>query len=495
MQSKGLMDQLDLIEMLPGHVYWVSPDGVMLGCNKHQADYYGLTPQNVIGKTLWDLHPKPEADSLFSVNRKVIECRRPVIAEEVVFAGSGEKQVYLSHKVPLKNPQGNIVGILGISFDITEMKEREWKKERLLEHIIAAMPGHVYWKDKRGAYLGCNQKQAESAGYSSSGEMIGKTDWDMPWKEQAAQLVKVDQQVLLNREKMTIEETSLLQNGKLATFISQKIPLTEPESNEVTGILGISMDITEQKASERLKQQLFEEKYKTISLLSATIAHEMRTPLGGINLLSQLIDENITHMSSCDLSGASSAQLINELNQLKTNANELKKIVAEANSFIDSLLSTIKDAQPENKMRLSIKAAVDEALNAYPSSQRAHVSIRVLEGPDFEFLGAQSTFNHILFNLLKNAIFYIRRANKGEIEIWMEQAEQYNFLHFKDTGTGISAEHLPKIFDQFFSKTIHGTGVGLAFIKMTLQNMGGDIQCDSVDGEYTHFRMSFPKVD
>jgi signal transduction histidine kinase len=109
-------------------------------------------------------------------------------------------------------------------------------------------------------------------------------------------------------------------------------------------------------------------------------------------------------------------------------------------------------------------------------------------------MGDDILFTHVLFNLLKNALYYIRAASKGEISIWCEQNEKFNILHFKDTGLGMDKEVLEHIFERFFTRTRHGSGVGLAFCKLVMQSFGGDIICDSVKGEYTDFTLSFPKI-
>jgi signal transduction histidine kinase len=101
---------------------------------------------------------------------------------------------------------------------------------------------------------------------------------------------------------------------------------------------------------------------------------------------------------------------------------------------------------------------------------------------------------HILFNLLKNALYYIEASGKGDIHIWLENDEGKNTLHFKDTGPGISATLLPSIFERFFSRRKHGTGMGLAFCKSVMQEIRGDIQCRSKEGEYTEFVLTFPTL-
>lgn len=91
-------------------------------------------------------------------------------------------------------------------------------------------------------------------------------------------------------------------------------------------------------------------------------------------------------------------------------------------------------------------------------------------------------------------IYHIQKARKGEIYIWLEQKQNYNFAYFKDTSAGICKKSLPFLFDEFFSMTENGTGVGLTFCKLVMRELGGNITVDSVEGEYTTFIMSFPKL-
>src|ERR1700733_10323838 len=105
---------------------------------------------------------------------------------------------------------------------------------------------------------------------------------------------------------------------------------------------------------------------------------------------------------------------------------------------------------------------------------------------DFQFSGNQTLVTHVIMNLLKNAIFYILKAKKGEVNVWLEKHEERNEIHFKDTGTGIKKHILPHIFDTFFTTSSSaGTGIGLAFSKMVMRSHKGDIHCESQEGEYT----------
>ncbi len=113
------------------------------------------------------------------------------------------------------------------------------------ENIIALLPGHVYWMDKNNIFLACNDLQSKSAGLNSRKEIIGKTNQDMIWKDQAEALNKNNLKVMEIGEPYTTEEYAVMANGS-GVYLSQKVPLYNKEK-EIIGILGISFDITDRK--------------------------------------------------------------------------------------------------------------------------------------------------------------------------------------------------------------------------------------------------------
>lgn len=116
----------DIIAMMPGHVYWLDKNNVYLGCNDLQAQCVGLKSwRDVVGKTNSDLlERKEEAMMVDEINNSVMESGKKCVIEEEVLVAQGVR-TYWSQKVPLKNRRGEIMGILGISFDITDRKELE----------------------------------------------------------------------------------------------------------------------------------------------------------------------------------------------------------------------------------------------------------------------------------------------------------------------------------------------------------------------------------
>jgi signal transduction histidine kinase len=368
------------------------------------------------------------------------------------------------------------------------------------ENMIALMPGHVYWKNTDCIYMGCNNEQAESLNLKSRHEITGKTDYDFSPKELADEFKKIDLLVLKTGEEITTEE-KIIKNNQEQTVLSKKVPLYDAEHN-IIGVLGISFDITAEKEAEklRLEKSTLEEREATTKLIAASMAHELRTPLSSIemgleaigNIFPQFVE---TYQMAKD--AGMKVPFIAPMH-LKAFTNIVKNTKTEARaalSVIDMLLVTTNTSHIDvSKFKeLSMSQCVNDTLARYPLQDDEMNIIHWQQG-DFNFMGDDILFTHVLFNLLKNALYYIRAASKGEISIWCEQNEKFNILHFKDTGLGMDKEVLEHIFERFFTRTRHGSGVGLAFCKLVMQSFGGDIICDSVKGEYTDFTLSFPKI-
>jgi PAS domain-containing protein len=115
-----------IIEKIPGHVYWLNRDNVYLGCNNLQAKEYDLkSRQDIIGKTNRDLHTPEEADILDRNNTVVMETGRPFEGDEHASFTTSRYGNYLTHKTPLFDTHGKVMGLLGISMDITDRKRAE----------------------------------------------------------------------------------------------------------------------------------------------------------------------------------------------------------------------------------------------------------------------------------------------------------------------------------------------------------------------------------
>ncbi|MEI7844383.1 MAG: PAS domain S-box protein [Chloroflexota bacterium] len=145
------------------------------------------------------------------------------------------------------------IRIVIVHEDITERKQAEIKLQKskdTLQDIVENMPTRIFWKDRDSAYLGCNTKFAKDAGYFKPDELIGKTDFDMGW-EQQAKLYRMDDEMVMasGNPKLDYEEPQTNPDGKVIWLKSSKMPLRD-ENEKVIGLLGIYEDFSAQKQAE-----------------------------------------------------------------------------------------------------------------------------------------------------------------------------------------------------------------------------------------------------
>lgn len=255
-----------------------------------------------------------------------------------------------------------------------------------------------------------------------------------------------------------------------------------------------SRNASRHRLNFQLKKQL-----ETIQTICASIAHELRTPLrtiqSGANGFKKYLPQLL---ETYDIAKKENLPIpkINIMHQqaLMSALNNINTEILASFTFIDMLLTNVNENSIGKNLKIcSIEQCVQVALDRYPFNENERKLVNYDIKHNFQFNGNEELMIHVFFNLLKNALYYLKEANKGEISIWTEVSHKYNILHFKDTGKGIDEKVLPHIFDRFFSRTYHGTGIGLAFCKLVMQSFGGDIRCHSVVDEYADFIMTFPK--
>jgi len=372
----------------------------------------------------------------------------------------------------------------------------------LITTIFKHIPQYIFWKDLNSVYLGCNDHYAHLLGLASPADIIGKTDYEIGWLADGntADSFRVGDQKTLAGESITNHEEWLsLPNGAKLLTLTSKVPLLDA-AQQIVGVLGVCTDITDKHQTE---QRLAETRHqlKGMSIVGASIAHELRTPL---TLIKNAVI-SLRHLLPPLIQGYKAAQSqqlpIPVLNRhhialLKTVVDQLEQPVDQAHHVIEMLLANIQAfIQGQTQLaRCSMKRCIQQALARYPFVTEKKPAIVWDDLLDFEFEGQEWSMIHVLFNLLKNALYFIDQAGKGEIHIWLNQQSDHNTLHFKDTGAGIQKKYLSQIFDPFFTQlTNKGHGIGLAFCQMTLELWGGSIQCQSVYHHYTEFILRFPK--
>jgi PAS domain S-box-containing protein len=123
--------------------------------------------------------------------------------------------------------------------------------QAMLQLVLDTIPSRVFWKNQEGRYLGCNRLFAMDAGLQDPNQIVGKTDHDLCWAEQAPLYISHDRTVMQSmRAKVGYEMPKTTPDGELIYLEASKIPLTDGEGNLI-GVLGTYQDVTERKEAER----------------------------------------------------------------------------------------------------------------------------------------------------------------------------------------------------------------------------------------------------
>ncbi len=155
------------------------------------------------------------------------------------------------------NKEGRPLHLVGSMLDITnehQLEQQIREESALLKSIINTVPVRIFWKDRELHYLGCNNLFAHDAGLKDQNELIGKSDYDMPWKSEADQYRADDKMVMDSGiAKLNFEEQQTISDGSEVWRSTSKVPLNN-EKGKTYGLLGSYQDITARKEDEKKLQ-------------------------------------------------------------------------------------------------------------------------------------------------------------------------------------------------------------------------------------------------
>ena len=247
-----------------------------------------------------------------------------------------------------------------------------------------------------------------------------------------------------------------------------------------------------------------EEKASAASAIGANLAHELRTPLASIRSLAQGVNNLLPDLTEAYEEAKKAGIAVRPLRktqvkQLSNALDSIRKEVEYSNTVIDMLLinTADKSLSSVDTEWFSVRSCIEEAIARYPfNNSRERELLNVPDFVDFEIKAPRLLIIHVMFNLIKNALYFVQNAGKGSIDISAEFGDGSGRIIVHDTGSGVPASVKAHIFERFYtsSKTGQGAGIGLSFCRTVMESIGGTITCASREGEFTTFTLAFPSA-
>jgi rsbT co-antagonist protein RsbR len=226
--------------------------------NQATRRYFGYAPEECIGKSVLTFTHPDDRDTLQQTMIELVNRQqRSAEIENRVIHRDGTVCVFLWSIVIHYDDDGNLTGFTSIGQDISalhQLRDKLYEKREILYNVIDNLPLGIFWKDKESRFLGCNRRVLQDAGLSTFAEIIGKTDFELPWRNKAAAYQAHDQVVLTSGPRLNIEETLVRGDGSSIWLRTGKVPLIR--NQQVAGVIGFYEDITEQPQKEQERRTL-----------------------------------------------------------------------------------------------------------------------------------------------------------------------------------------------------------------------------------------------
>ena len=379
----------------------------------------------------------------------------------------------------------------------------------LLHSLMAAIPDLVWVKDPEGVYLACNPVFERLYGHKES-EIVGKSDYDFVDRNLADFFRGKDRAAAAAGRPTTNEEwLTFAADGYRGLFETTKVPMFDPDGKHI-GVLGIAHDITTTRATQEelarhrdnlehmvsartselniaveelaMAKEVAEAANQAKSAFLANMSHEIRTPLNAITGMAHLMrrggvtPQQGERLDKIDTAGRHLLEIINAVLDLsKIEAG--KFVLEEAEVQVDAILGNVVSMMQERARAKGLKLLVEAA----PLPAR--------------LLGDPTRIQQGLLNYATNAVKF---TDQGSITLRtrvMAENPDSLLVRFEvaDTGIGIPAEALPRLFTNFeqadntTTRRYGGTGLGLAITRKLAQLMGGDAGVISTPGDGSVF--------
>jgi two-component system, sporulation sensor kinase E len=256
-------------------------------------------------------------------------------------------------------------------------------------------------------------------------------------------------------------------------------PTPATDAAEVGHVM-ILRDIT---TSRRTSQQTIEsERFNALTLLAAGVAHEIGNPLNSLHIHLQLVERGVQKLDD-----GAKAELQQSIDVARSEVNRLDSIVTQ---FLQAIRPSRPQLRPEN-----LNTIVEEAVRFFtPEIRDREIVVEQELRSDLPLLQLdRDQMKQAFYNVIKNSLEAMKRH--GTLRIRTDLDDTHVLVRFVDTGSGMSAANLSRVFEPYFTTKPAGTGLGLLIVRRIVREHGGELSIESSQDKGLTLTIRLPYID
>jgi PAS domain S-box-containing protein len=376
-------------------------------------------------------------------------------------------RIALWNSANIQDRDGNIVATIAQGQDITERKKAEAELRRLAT-IVTDSNDAITVVDMEGRITAWNKGAEDTYGYRKD-EALGMDVLKIVPEDKKQETLDVIGKIKTNETMQSFETKRLTKDGRILDVWLTATKLVDDKGNAVA-LATTERDITEKK---RLEEKLrFSEKFTTLGKLAASVAHEIRNPLGVI--------KNSVYFLNIRLKEHADEKVVKHLRIMEENINAADRIISDLLDLSRNKVGALELAD--------LNGILERAFASLSIPENIKVITKLDKIP--KMLLDPERIKRVFLNIIQNAVAAMPKG--GKLTVGTSRSGDSVEISFKDSGEGIPEENMQKLFTPLFTTKAKGLGMGLSICKQIIEGHRGDIVVKSKAGEGALFIVRLP---